>query len=501
MPLLLGLDAGTTSIKACLYDARSGRLAAAARRPTPVTSPRPGWAEHDPQALWRAAAAAVRAALRAAPPGEPVACVAVASMGEAGLPIDERGRPLGPIIAYYDTRADAYADWWRGRITPQRIHAISGQVARPVFGVTRILWLRDAQPDAFARMRRWLSVGDYLIWRLAGVAATDRTLASRTMLLDQRSRAWSSELMGIAGLSPDLLPAIFPSGARVGAVSADAARRTGLAEGTPVAVGGHDHLCGALAAGVTDPGDALASFGTAAALLAPSAAFHGGGAAFERGLSCYCYVAEGRYIVQGGLSAAGSALAWMARLLRGSDAPAAFAALDRAAAESPPGARGLVCLPHLRGSGTPPRDGSSRAALVGLRERHTPGDLWRALIESLACWARENIEAIEAATGGSIARLTLIGGAARGALFAQTLADIAGRAVALPAIDEASARGAALLAGQAVGLSLEAPGLAAAIAPDSRRAARYDRIYREIYAPLYAALRPINHAIERLEAF
>jgi len=502
MPYLLGLDAGTTSIKAYLYDAQSGQLVAGASRPTPVAHPRPGWAEHDPAALWQATADSIRAALNAAPSGEPVAGLAVASMGEAGLPLDEHGHPLYPIMAYYDPRADQYAAWWRARVEPQHIHAISGQVLRSVFGVMKLMWLRDAQAALFARTRRWLSVGDYLIWRLAGVYATDHTLASRTMLLDQRSRDWSHELLDIAGLPIALFPPVYPSGTRVGTVSTIAAAQTGLPQGTPVATGGHDHLCGALAAGVVAPGEALASFGTAAALLAPTTRFHGAGAVFAQGLSCYCSVVTDSYIIQGGLSATGAALDWLARLLRGSTTAEDHAALDQAATASPPGAHGLICLPDLRGSGTPMRDSASRAALVGLRDNHTPGDVWRALIESLAYWARENIAAISAATGRPLQRLTLIGGAARGPVLPQALADITGCVVALPAISEASALGAALLAGRAVGspMTTPEPGPARLIEPDQRRAARYDQIYREIYAPLYTALRPINHAIERLDA-
>jgi xylulokinase len=508
MAHLLGLDAGTTSIKAWLYDAATGQPVAGAGRRTPVTSPRPGWAEHDPEALWQAAAGSIRTALDRAPAGCEVAGLAVASMGEAGLPLDERGRPLYPIVAYYDARSDAYVEWWRKRMAPEAIHAISGQVLRPVFGVMKLLWLRDAHPDLFARARRWLSVADYLIRRLAGVDATDYTLASRTMLLDQRTRDWSGDLLDVAGLARDILPAVHPSGTVVGFVSAEAAAQTGLPAGTPVATGGHDHLCGALAAGVAAPGRALASFGTAAALLTPSVVFHGAGAVFARGLSCYCHVAGDHYVVQSGLGAAGAAQVWLARLLspssrptpRGAVAPEAYAALERAAAESPPGARGLVCLPHLRGSGTPERDSASRAAFVGLREEHGAGEMWRALIESLACWARRNVDAIEAATAQPIERLTLIGGAARGALLPQALADVTGRAVELPAIEEASALGAALLAGQAVGVRLATPPSAEvrSIAPDAGRTAWYDRFYREVYMPLYEALRPINHALGEL---
>ncbi|MFL5800892.1 MAG: L-fuculokinase [Roseiflexaceae bacterium] len=472
MSYLLGLDAGTTSIKAWLYDAASGVPLAGAARPTPISSPRTGWAEHDPAALWRAAAESIRETLEHAPGARPIAGMAAASMGEAGVPLDEHGDPLYPFVAYYDQRSEPYVDWWRARISPEALHAISGQVLRPVFGAMKLMWLRDAHPDLFARTRRWLSVGDYLIWRLAGVAATDRTLASRTMLLDQRTCDWSAELLPIAGIPAGLLPPVYPSGTVVGGVSAAAAAETGLPVGTPVATGGHDHLCGGIAAGVAAPSDALVSLGTAAALLAPSAMFHGGGAVFSQGLSCYCYVSDG-YVVQGGLSAAGAALAWLARLLRGGTRPEDYATLERAAAESPPGARGLVCLPHLRGSGTPERDSAARAAFVGLREQHGPGDMWRALVEGLACWARRNLEATEAAIGLPITRLTLIGGAARGAILPQALADISGRAVALPEIGEASARGAALLAGRAVGIPLPSGGARRAIEPDARRVARF----------------------------
>jgi xylulokinase len=499
MIYLLGLDAGTTSIKAWLYDAATGQPIAGAARPTPVASPHPGWAEHDPEALWQAAAASIRAALDQAPAARPIAGLAVASMGEAGVLLDERGAALYPIVAYYDPRSTPYVEWWRERIAPEALHAISGHVLRPVFGALKLLWLRDTRPDLFAHARRWLSVGDYLIRRLADVDATDPTLASRTMLLDQRTHDWSGQLLGLADLSVDLLPPVHRSGAVVGGVTEAAAAQTGLPAGTLVATGGHDHLCGGLAAGVVAPGQALVSFGTAAALLAPSAEFYGGGAVFAQGLSCYCYVVGERYVVQGGLSAAGAALAWLARLLRGGAMAGDYAALERAAQQSPPGARGLACLPHLRGSGTPERDSASRAAFVGLREAHGPGDMWRALIESLACWARQNLAAIEAATGQPIERLTLIGGTARGALLPQVLADITGRTVALPEIAEASALGAALLAGRAVGLPPPPPADTRTIEPDASRSAWYDRFYREVYAPLYGALRPIHYALAELD--
>jgi xylulokinase len=501
MPYLLGLDIGTTTIKAWLYDAASGEPIASAARPTPVRQVRQGWAEHDPEALWLATAASLRD-VTAVVNVQEIAGIAVASMGEAGVPLDQTGRPLFPIIAYYDTRGDSYVDWWRTRTAPEAIHAISGQVLRSPFAVMKLLWLRNHQPELFAQIRRWLSVGDYIIRRLSDALVTDWTLASRTMLFDQRERKWSRELLHVAELDESLFPESYPSGTLVGAVTQAAAEQTGLPFGTPVATGGHDHLCGALAVGVTESGQALVSFGTAGALLAPSEAFHGGGAVFAQGLSCYSHTVEQRYVIQGGLGAAGGALAWLARTLRGAADDATFAALELEAAQSPAGARGLVWLPHLKGSGTPERDSASRAALIGLRDEHTHGDIWRAHLESLAYWARRNIDAIEAARGSAIERLTFIGGAARSALLSQILASVTQRPVALPEIAEATTFGAALLAGKAVGVSTDTmrSGITARIVePNGGWTQQYDRLYNEAYVPLYDALRAINHVLQENE--
>lgn len=494
MPYLLGLDIGTTAVKAQLYDSDSGGAVASAARPTPTQHPRPEWAEHDPLALWHAIAACIRETLERAPQARPIAALAVASMGEAGLPIDAQGQPLAPIIAYYDPRSMPQAERWRALMSAEQVHAISGQILRHVFGVMKLLWLRDTQPDVMRRMGYWLSVGDFVIWQLTGRAATDPTLASRTMLYDQRSGAWSPELLALAGLDATMLPTVLPSGSVVGGVTERAAALTGLPVGTPVATGGHDHLCGGLAAGVTRPGEVLCSIGTAASLLVPTAQFNGGGELFRFGLSHYRYVND-CWILQAGLSAAGAAQAWLAQMLRGGTAPDDFAALEVAAAESPPGARGVLCLPHLRGSGTPMRDPDARAAFVGFTEHHGPGDMWRALVEGLAYWVRLNLTAITNATQEPIEALTLIGGGARGALLPQALADITGLPVQIPAIAEASAYGAAMLAGRAVGVALPTAPIARQCAPQQAHRTLYETLFRDAYEPLYRALAPIHRAL------
>lgn len=494
MSFLLGVDVGTTSIKAALYDSQQALIVALASRPTPTAHPRPGWTEHDPQAVWQATASAIAETLALAPHARPAA-LAVASMGEAGVLLDAQGQPLAPIIAYHDLRSAAYVDWWLQRASMQSIHQITGQTLRPVFGVQKLLWLRDQQPALFAQGRCWLSVGDWLVYQLAGVAATDYSLASRVMLFDQQHRDWSQALLELAGLQRDLLPAAYPAGTRVGEVTPAAAAVCGLAPGTPVVLGGHDHLCGALAAGAVDQGKPLASFGTAAALLAPQTEY----LATELPLdfSCYAHVVPQRYIVQGGLSAAGGALTWLAQVC-GAD----YRLLLDEAALSPPGARGLLCLPNLRGSGTPHRDDSARGAFLGLRDLHSRGDLARAVLESIACWARENLALVAPAAPS----LRLIGGLARHPLFPQLVADVCEHPVVLPPLTEATAVGAALLAGLGGGVfgSVEHAlmGLqvgAVSVAPDTTRSQLYRRLYHEAYLPAAQQIAPISRALAVLE--
>ncbi len=311
MTILIGLDLGTTTIKASAYDPAAGRVRCTATRPTPVAHPQPGWSEHDPAALWQAVAGCL-AEVAAQAAGEPVAGLAIASFAEAGLPLDAAGRPLYPMIAWYDWRCEAQAALWRQWPAAQ-LHAITGQRASPSFGVNKWLWLRDQRPEIAGRAARWLSAPDYILWRLAGVAVTDYSIASRTLLFDQRTRAWSPELLAAAGLSAGQLPRALPAGTAVAALPPAAAAATGLPAGTPCVLGGHDHLCAALAVGAWQPGTIVDSSGTAGAVLALLPAFHTSPEAAAGGFACYAHILPGLYVLKAGLKLTGGAIEWLAR--------------------------------------------------------------------------------------------------------------------------------------------------------------------------------------------
>lgn len=493
--MLLGIDLGTTAIKALVFDPDRPGVAGMAKAPTPVTHPRPTWSECEPQQLWQCVCEAVTSALACAPQTAKITALAVSSMGESGLAVDQHGQPLRPIILYFDPRGAEFIDDWEKGVGAERIHTLTGQILRPIFAANKLLWLRQYEPQVWGQLAGWLSVGDFVISKLCGRRVTDWTLASRTMLFDQQRRDWSDELIERVGLRRMQLPEIAPSGTVVGKLSRTAADELGLQPDVLVVTGGHDHLCGALACGVIRRGEWLDSMGTAAALLVLAPEFRGGGEVYRAGFSCYPHVAAGAYVIQGGLSAAGAGLAWLAEVCGMSPEQ-----LMAEATLSPPGARGLVWLPFFRGSGTPHRDSSARGLLTGLSIEHGRADLARALCEGLAFWVRDNITALEQVAGERPGHLRLTGGANQHPLVGQLKADVLGCEASVAAGTETSALGAALLAGVGSGAftSTDEAARAADIQwqsfrPDETRRNLYDRLFVQAYGPLYqAALKTVK---------
>ena len=491
---LLGIDVGTTNCKALIFDT-AGVQRASASAPTPVRRPRPGWAEHDPEGLWQAVAAVVRQALGQVDPAR-VRGVAVASMAEAGLLLDAAGRPLHSIIAWYDSRSDEQYRRWREQFGEERFLPIAGNGPNPIFSAFKLQWLRDEAPAAYAAAARWLHVADYIAFRLCGAQATDYSLATRTMLFDLPNLRWSDALIAAAGLRADLLPEALPAGTPIGEVSAAAAAATGLPVGTIVGCGGHDHICGALAAGASQGGIGLDSMGTAEPAFLPLDRLILGASAPRCSFSAH--VARGKYCAMKGIRSSGAAVAWASRLLDlGVGDAASYERMQAAAAQAPPGSRGVVFLPRLA-----PID---RGAFVGLTADAGPAELARAIYEGLAYEWRAYLEEIEQATCSRAATIRLIGGGAQNDLWVQIKADVLDRPLHVLDLKESTALGAALLGGLAAGIFHdEAEALAGlrhgvrVFAPDRHNAALYERCFREVYLRLAPALAEAQQAIAEL---
>lgn len=504
MTMLLGVDVGTTNLKVVAYAPGRGAIVAIARRPTRAHRPRPGWAEFHAEELWSDTAAALREIIDRVGPAT-VEGIAIGSMGESGVMLDANMQPLAPMIAWYDRRTEEHAAWWRSEMDPWSIYQITGLIVDGKFSVNHMLWLREHHPECFAAARRWLCVPDFLAWKLCGEQVTDSSIASRTMLFDQRQLDWSDELLQRAGVPRTLMAPTAPGGTRVGRVTPRAAAETGLSRDTTVVTGGHDHLVGALGAGVVRPGHVLDSTGTAAALLQLADAFAPRRALFEAGLETYAFVTPQTYAILGAINLAGGAVEWLVHLLWG-DGAEANALAFAAAAAAPLGSAGSMWLPHLLGSGTPHVDPSSRAALIGLRPEHGRGHLMRSLLEGLAYWVRENLEvAVQHAALAPNAEVVAIGGATLSPFWTQLKADVCARVYCVPELEESVALGAALLAGIGAGVFASAEQAIASMraertifVPRPEATEVYDRWYSQVYRRVYPALREVDAAITSL---
>jgi xylulokinase len=502
---LLGIDLGSTSLKAVAYD-RAGNTVAAGSRPTERFHPdaeHPEWTVWQPEQIWGGTAAAIRDAVAALDAPGRIKAVAVTGMGMDGLPVDDRGAWLYPLISWHDPRTAPQRAWWAEHVGIERTFAIGGNPVWPIHSALRMLWVAENEPAVFARTHKWLLIEDFVNAMLCGRQATDYSMASCTMLFDQRRLDWSEELLQASGIERRLLCDAYPSGTPLGEITASAARATTLPEGTPVVLGGHDHLCGALPVGAFRPGVALDVTGTWESVLAATDRPVLDSALQTMGMTVQAHVARGRYATWGG-NPAGDMLEWFrkqfgfeadekARREGGTD----WDVLMAAAAASPPGARRVMFLPHMSGAGCPVVDPDSRGAFVGLSNLATQGDVLRAIIEGLDYQFLDIVTSLETGLGTKLDKLVAVGGATRNAFWMQNKADVAGRPIEVPAVDEATPLGAAMLAGIGVGLYRDEDDAFERVGkpgktyrPDPEASAVYARRF-PLYRKLHPALRGV----------
>ncbi len=494
---LMGIDVGTTNIKVVVWD-EEGNTAAQARSPSPLRRASEDSAVYDSEEireivfhLMKQAAAQLEAALPGAV--SRLCGIAVTGMGEAGVPLDREGQPLFPIIAWFDRRTEQYESWWAERLTDEELFAITHLRRQHIFTANKLLWLRDNRPDVFARMHRWHCVPDYVGFCLTGGSCMDYTLASRTMLMDFSKRCWSDKLLHMIGMDASVLPQLVPSGSPVGRVTAQAASRCGVAPGTPVFTGGHDHICSALATGVVEPGVVLDSSGTCEELLMAKTDAASVETLGRKGFNTGCHVAPERWYASGGIPASGASVDWFQREFAGAQPD-----IDAA-----PGAHGLLFLPHLRGSSSPARDLQSRGAFAGVQAQHTRADFMQAVYEGIAYEMKRMIERLSA--GQPVRRIVSTGGGTQNAVWLQTKADMLGLPIEVSETAEAAAFGAALLAGIGAGVYAgvdeairRAVRIVRTVAPRMDHTAYYRRAY-PVFCQLEGALRPIHTAMSELE--
>ncbi|HEX4542216.1 MAG TPA: xylulokinase [Candidatus Acidoferrum sp.] len=467
---MLGIDVGTGGTRAILID-RDGRVVSSASADhQPFASPQIGWAEQHPDDWWQATCLAVRQALASANlSGKDIACVGFSGQMHGAVLLDEHGSVVRPALIWCDVRTEKQCRDLTKALGLQRLIQLTCNPALPNFTLTKLLWVRENEPENWKRVCHVLLPKDYVRFRLSGDRATDMADASGTLLLDVAHRRWSQEMLDAAALDESLLPAVYESPEVCAKVSAQGATESGLSVGTPVVAGAGDQAAGAVGMGIVSPGTVSATIGTSGVVFAVTDR----PALDTRGrVHTFCHAIPGRWHVMGVTQAAGLSLRWFRDTftIDSNGAPATYDHLTEEAAKIPTGSDGLLWTPYLMGERTPHLDGSARSALVGLTASHTRGHVVRAILEGVAFSLRDTLTLFEE-MNVPVNSIRLGGGGARSPLWRQIQADVYGHSVELVAAEEGAAYGAALLAAVGAGVW---PSVDAACASAVRVASRVE---------------------------
>ena len=490
--MLLGIDVGTGGTRALLIDHSGKVLASHSAEHAPIHSEHIGWAEQDPEDWWRAAQLAIGYALKEAHgAGYDIHVEALALTGQMHgcVMLDAAGQVLRPALIWCDQRTQPQCDWLTETIGAARLIELVANPALPNFTLTKLLWVREHQPEIFARIAHVLCPKDYVRYRLTGTLAMDMQEASGTLLLDVAHRRWSTEVAAAAGIPMAWLPPLFEGPEICAHISVAGAAATGLNEGIPVAAGAGDQGAGAVGMGILAPGSVSATIGTSGVVFAATAQ-----PTFDHlgRLHTFCHAAPGVWHVMGVTNGAGLSL----RYIKETFFPGStYDELTALAVAAPPGSDGLLWAPYLFGERTPHLDPNARAALTGLTASHARGHIVRAVLEGVAFSLNDTFTLFRE-LHIPVSKIRLGGGGARSPLWRQIQADVYNHPVEVLEAEEGGAFGAALLAGTGIGVwpSVEAA-CAATIRPPATITPQHAPAMAEAYThfrKLYPALKSIT---------
>ncbi len=476
MPLL-GIDLGTSAVKAVVID-ETAELLSVGMREIPMLTPEPNRAEQDPRVWWSSASEAIREAVAAAGTRE-ISAIGVTGQSHGFALIDDAGKPVGNAITWADQRSAELIPELEERIGRSTFLSISGTRPAAGFMGPTLVWLTRYEPARLDRAAAAVHPKDYLRLRMTGSAATDVSDASATALFDITARTWSAELAAQTGIPDRLLPSLLESADIAGELSREAADDLGLSPGIPVVAGCADQPAQAVANGLLDPGAGSITLGTGGQIFSPSdrPTFDPQGR-----VSTFNHAVPDRWYQLGATLAAGLSLRWLRDLLS-LEAESPFAELDGLAEAVPAGADGLTFLPYLVGERSPIMDPLARGAFVGLTLHHGRNHLARAVLEGVACSLRATRDAM-ADAGSAPDSWLASGNGLASPLWRSIVADTLGQPLGYVAAPERSGVGAALIAGIGTGIYSDYKE-AAAVAhrpitstePDATRSLSYDTVY------------------------
>lgn len=496
----MGIDVGTGGTRVLLVDRKGQEVAAVTAPHQDMVMHRPMWAEQDPADWVRAAASAIRSTVgQARINARDIRGVGLSGQMHGLVVLDNAGAVVRPSLIWCDQRSQPQVDAINATVGKDRVFQLTANPVLTGFTLPKLLWVRDNEPQHFARARRMLLPKDYIRYCLTGEFATDVSDASGTAVFDVVNRRWSLEMMDALSLDRGILPQVFESSDITGTVSARGAELTGLAAGTPVVGGGGDQAAGAVGNGIVTPGIVSCTLGTSGVVFA-----HMDRIAYDPAgrLHTFCHAVRDKWHVMSVTQGAGLSLQWFRNQL----APAAsYDQLMSEAATAPAGSQGLFWLPYLLGERSPHLDPQARGGWIGLTAKHTRADLIRAIVEGVSYSQKDCLDIIEQ-LGVQVDSVRASGGGARSPFWRQILADILGKPTVRLQNQEGAAYGAALLAMTGTGEFATVPEACAAticeidcVLPRARESALYSRAH-QIYRGLYPALRPVYADIAQASA-
>ncbi|MFW9923549.1 MAG: xylulokinase [Candidatus Thorarchaeota archaeon] len=498
---LLSIDIGTTGGRSILFN-QQGQIIDSAYEEYPCYFPTPNAVEQNAEDWWAVTKKTIKEVLEKSKVKQSnLVSLSVTNQRETIVPVDENGTPLSRAIVWQDRRTTNECQEIKEKIGSEKIYEITGLTVDPYFSSPKILWIKKNWQKAFDKTHKFLLVHDFVQMKLTNEFITDFSNASRTMLFDISSLSWSDKILNALNIPKEKLPDPHPSGKKIGEISKSAAEETGLPVGLPVVAGGGDQQCAAIGVGVTKAGRVKATTGTGTFLLAY---LEKSARDPKRRVLCSCHAVPGKFVYEASIFTTGSILRWFRDNFSAAEKSLApnlhldcYDLLAMQAETIPPGSEGVMVLPHFTGAGAPYWDPKAKGAIFGLSLGHTRNHIIRAIMEATCYEIRTNLEVFRQ-LGVTVNELRITGGASRNSNWNQIEADICKIPVIKGKIEEATALGAAILAGVGSGMYKNIDTAADEMVnineqknPIEENVEIYNKYY-ETYSKLYFALKKEN---------
>lgn len=497
---ILSHDLGTTGNKATLYD-REGNLIASSFYPYPTYYPHPNWVEQNPLDYWEAVKVSTReliAKSRVKP--SDIAVISFSGQMMGCLPVDRDGNPLRNIIIWADQRGVREADFIRERVREEKVYHITGHRVSPTYSASKILWIKNNEPDVFSKTYKFLLAKDFIIYKLTGRWVTDYSDASGTNLFDLKKERWSEEIISSLDIPLEKLPEPHSSLDVVGELNLALAKELDLIPGIPVVAGGGDGACAACGAGVVKEGDAYNYLGASSWIAIASKR-----PIYDPKLRTFTFhhLAPGLFMPTGTMQSAGLSYQWIRDNLATKEKELAkdlglspYEIMDLEVEKIPPGSENLIFLPYLLGERSPHWNPNARGVFIGITPRHTKAHLMRAVLEGVGFNLKIILEAF-LSQGIEIREIRLIGGGGKSRLWSRILSNIFERDILrMEILEEATSLGSAIAGGVGVGIfssldvARELIKIRERFTPDEKDVEVYKRLY-PVFIYAYERLIPI----------